>query len=155
MRKVVRRVSKWVIEVMGFAEKSLEKEMRTEGKAPGAPADFSQCNAYLCRACSIQINSWWPSFLLHKDGFPPFSASGGLDMPTFHVIIFPNWWLNDFFPLSIIISWRKEIKTLVKTFNHQKKRASACFLLLIQCYTLGALLQGTLKYPDLEKKCPV
>lgn len=91
------------------------------GEQWGKFTDISQCNAYLSRACSIHINSWWPPFLLHKDGFPPFSASGWLDMTTFHVVIFPNWRLNDFFPLPIIISWRNESKTLTENFKPPKE----------------------------------
>lgn len=100
------------MEVLRFAENSLKRKMKMGGteKHQRSLADLSQCNTYLCRACSIQIDSWRPPFLLHKDGFPPFSAPGWLDMSTFHVVIFPNWWLNDFFPLSIIISWRNEAK---------------------------------------------
>lgn len=130
-------------------------QMGGQKKHQGAFADLSQHNTHLCRACSIQIDSWWPPFLLHKDGFPSLSASGWLDMSTFHVVIFPNWWLNDFFPLPVIISWRNEAKYPLKNFNHQEKETLACSLLLIQYCTLGALLQETLKHTDLEKMSSV
>lgn len=42
-----------------------------------------------------------------------------------------------------------------QNFNRQEKETLACFLLLIQYCTLGALLWDTLKYIDLEKMCSV
>lgn len=92
----------------------------------GAFADSSQSNTHLCRARSIQIDSGRPPFLLHKDGFPPFPASGWLDVPTFHVVIFPNRRLNDFFSLPVIISWRNETKYLLKTSTTKRRKLTQC-----------------------------
>lgn len=101
----------------------------------GIFADLSWCDTNLSRACSIRIHSWWSPFLLHKDGFPPLPAPGWLDMTTFHVVVFPNWWLNDFFPLPIIISWRNEAQCPLKTLTIQRREPW-----LALCYRFRAVL---------------